>query len=167
MEYKISGDNLQLVTIQLPPDEKIYAEAGSMVYMSANVNMEAKMRGGILKSLGRKIAFAVVRLEGFMQIKLTGPCVVLGSQVIIKSHDPVEFFMILLEFIFFKRLAVKEKKTDIGPGEYFPLYGQHHIVVGGNLIGEILGSLDIQKSQAPVLIDLSTQPDPSQDLVLY
>ncbi len=54
MEYKISGDNLQLVTIQIQPGEKIYAEAGSMVYMSANMNMEAKMRGGLLKGIGRK-----------------------------------------------------------------------------------------------------------------
>ena len=54
MEYKISGDNLQLVTIQIEPGEKIFAEAGSMVYMSANMNMEAKMRGGLLKGIGRK-----------------------------------------------------------------------------------------------------------------
>jgi uncharacterized protein (TIGR00266 family) len=66
MEYKISGDNLQLVTIQLPPGEKVYAEAGSMVYMSANMNMEAKMRGGILKSLGRKIAGESIFLTEFM-----------------------------------------------------------------------------------------------------
>lgn len=54
MEYNISGDNLQLVTIQIEPGEKIFAEAGSMVYMSANMNMEAKMRGGLLKGIGRK-----------------------------------------------------------------------------------------------------------------
>ena len=65
MEYKISGDNLQLVTIQLPPNEMIYAEAGSMVYMSANVNMEAKMRGGLLKGLGRKLAGETIFLTEF------------------------------------------------------------------------------------------------------
>jgi len=54
MEYKISGNNLQLVTIQINPQEKIFAEAGSMVYMSGNVNMEAKMRGGLMKGIGRK-----------------------------------------------------------------------------------------------------------------
>jgi len=51
MEYKISGDNLQLVTIEIEPGEKMFAEAGSMVYMSANINMEAKMRGGFLKGI--------------------------------------------------------------------------------------------------------------------
>ena len=50
MEYKITGDNLQLVTLEIDPSEKIYAEAGAMIYMSANVNMEAKMRGGVKSS---------------------------------------------------------------------------------------------------------------------
>ena len=31
MEYKISGDNLQLVTVQIQPGEKIYAESGKPV----------------------------------------------------------------------------------------------------------------------------------------
>jgi len=65
MEYKISGDNLQLVTIQISPGEKIYAEAGSMVYMSANINMEAKMRGGLLKGIGRKFAGETAFLTEF------------------------------------------------------------------------------------------------------
>lgn len=65
MKYKISGDNLQLVTIEIDPGEKIFAEAGSMVYMSANVNMEAKMRGGLLKGIGRKFAGETVFLTEF------------------------------------------------------------------------------------------------------
>lgn len=65
MEYKISGDNLQLVTLQIDPGEKIFAEAGSMVYMSANINMEAKMRGGLLKGIGRKFAGETIFLTEF------------------------------------------------------------------------------------------------------
>ena len=72
MEYKISGDNLQLVTIQISPGEKIYAEAGSMVYMSANVNMEAKMRGGLLKGIGRKFAGETAFLTEFTSSGGTG-----------------------------------------------------------------------------------------------
>jgi uncharacterized protein (TIGR00266 family) len=72
MEYKISGDNLQLVTIQISPGEKIYAEAGSMVYMSANVNMEAKMRGGLLKGIGRKFAGETAFLTEFTSAGGTG-----------------------------------------------------------------------------------------------
>lgn len=54
MKYKITGDNLQIVTIELEPGEKVFAEAGSMVYMSPNMKMEAKARGGLLKAIGRK-----------------------------------------------------------------------------------------------------------------
>ena len=65
MKYKISGDNLQLVTLQIDPSEKVYAEAGSMVYQSGNINMEAKMRGGFLKGLGRKFAGETMFLTEF------------------------------------------------------------------------------------------------------
>lgn len=53
MEYKITGNNLQLVTIEFGPDEEIYAESGAMVYISGNVQFEAKARGGIMKGIGR------------------------------------------------------------------------------------------------------------------
>ncbi|HDM66767.1 MAG TPA: TIGR00266 family protein [Thermoplasmatales archaeon] len=72
LEYKITGDNLQLVTIQLQPGQKIYAEAGSMVYMSGNIVMEAKMRGGLLKGLGRKLAGETMFLTEFTSSGGTG-----------------------------------------------------------------------------------------------
>jgi uncharacterized protein (AIM24 family) len=49
MRYKITGDNLQIVTLEIAPKEIIYAEAGAMIHMSGNINMEAKARGGIWK----------------------------------------------------------------------------------------------------------------------
>ena len=72
MKYKISGDNLQLVTLQIDPGEMIYAEAGSMVYQSGNINMEAKMRGGFLKGLGRKLAGETMFLTEFTSAGGTG-----------------------------------------------------------------------------------------------
>jgi len=56
MEYEIKGNNLQMVIVKLEAGEKVYAEAGSMIYMSPNMKMEAKARGGILKGIGRKFA---------------------------------------------------------------------------------------------------------------
>ncbi|WP_455392920.1 TIGR00266 family protein, partial [[Eubacterium] cellulosolvens] len=53
MKYKISGSNLQIVTLEVQPNEMVYAEAGAMVYMSGNVAMQAKARGGIMKGLKR------------------------------------------------------------------------------------------------------------------
>lgn len=72
MNYKITGDNLQLVTIEMTPGEKVYGEAGAMVYMSANVNMEAKMRGGLLKGIGRKFAGETMFLTEFTSSGGTG-----------------------------------------------------------------------------------------------
>jgi uncharacterized protein (TIGR00266 family) len=72
MEYKISGDNLQLVTAQIQPGEKIFAEAGAMVYMSGNVTMEAKMRGGLLKGIGRKFMGESLFLTEFTSSSGTG-----------------------------------------------------------------------------------------------
>ncbi len=65
MKYKITGDNLQLVTLELSAGEKVYGEAGTMVYMSANMTMEAKMRGGLMKAIGRKFAGETMFLTDF------------------------------------------------------------------------------------------------------
>jgi uncharacterized protein (TIGR00266 family) len=65
MDYKISGDNLQLVTLNIDLGEKVFAEAGSMVYMSANIHMEAKMRGGLFKGIGRKFMGETMFLTEF------------------------------------------------------------------------------------------------------
>jgi len=72
MKYKITGDNLQIVTLEINPDEKMYAEAGALVYMSNNMNMEAKMRGGFLKGLGRTLAGETLFLTEFTSVGGTG-----------------------------------------------------------------------------------------------
>ncbi|OPY31360.1 MAG: hypothetical protein A4E32_01813 [Methanomassiliicoccales archaeon PtaU1.Bin124] len=56
MKYNITGDNLQFVNVEFNPGEMMYSEAGSMVYMSGNVRMEAKASGGILKGLKRAVS---------------------------------------------------------------------------------------------------------------
>ncbi|HDP96804.1 MAG TPA: TIGR00266 family protein [Euryarchaeota archaeon] len=55
MKYSITGDNLQLLNIELMPNEKVYSEAGSMVFMSGNVVMEARAKGGLMAGLKRKM----------------------------------------------------------------------------------------------------------------
>jgi len=55
VKYSISGDNLQVVNIEFMPGETVYGEAGAMAYMSGNVSMEAKMKGGLLKGFKRKL----------------------------------------------------------------------------------------------------------------
>ena len=58
LEYSIQGDNLQVARIQLRPGQEIYAEAGKMVYKTANVRWETRMSGG---TIGEKILGALRR----------------------------------------------------------------------------------------------------------
>ena len=43
--YTIAGDNLQVARVQLKPGQEVYAEAGKMVYKTANVEWETRMTG--------------------------------------------------------------------------------------------------------------------------
>jgi uncharacterized protein (TIGR00266 family) len=55
MKYEITGDNLQIVTCELASGELMQAEAGALVCMSANMNMEAEMTGGLMGGLKRVV----------------------------------------------------------------------------------------------------------------
>jgi len=72
VKYKITGDNLQIVTIELEPNEKVYGEAGSMVYMSGNINMEAKSRGGFFEGIKRKMVGESFFMTEFTSVGGTG-----------------------------------------------------------------------------------------------
>ena len=56
MKYTITGDNLQFVNVQLEDGELFQSNAGSMRYMTGNMTMEAKMKGGFLSGLKRSIS---------------------------------------------------------------------------------------------------------------
>ena len=56
MEYEITGDNLQLVTLHVQGGETVYAEAGAMNHMSSNMDMQAKAKGGLMKGLKRMVS---------------------------------------------------------------------------------------------------------------
>jgi len=58
LDYTIQGDNLQVARVRLKPGQEIYAEAGKMIYKTANVQWETRMSGG---TLGDKIWGAVKR----------------------------------------------------------------------------------------------------------
>jgi len=58
LDYTIQGDNLQVARIRLKPGQELYAEAGKMVYKTANVQWETRMTGA---SLGEKLLGALRR----------------------------------------------------------------------------------------------------------
>jgi len=58
LEYAIQGDNLQIARVYLKPNQEVYAEAGKMVYKTANVAWETRMSGA---TLGEKLMGALKR----------------------------------------------------------------------------------------------------------
>ena len=46
IDYKIFGDDIQFVEIELDPRETVIAEAGAMVYMEQGITFEVKMGDG-------------------------------------------------------------------------------------------------------------------------
>ncbi len=55
IDYKIYGDDMQIVEVELDPNEGIQAEAGAMLYMEDGIEMQTTTGGGIFKGLKRVI----------------------------------------------------------------------------------------------------------------
>ena len=53
IEYKIFGDDLQLVEVELDPGEGVRGEAGTMTYMEPGIDMQTGTGGGLMKGLKR------------------------------------------------------------------------------------------------------------------
>ena len=58
MRYDITGDNLQMLNVEISPGETLYSVAGAMAYMTGNVTMEAKATGGAWASIKRSLTGA-------------------------------------------------------------------------------------------------------------
>lgn len=58
LDYTIQGDNLQIARVRLKASQEVYAEAGKMVYKTANVQWESRMTGA---TLGEKLMGALRR----------------------------------------------------------------------------------------------------------
>lgn len=53
IDYKIHGDDLQVVEVKLDPGEAARGEVGTMMYMDAGIEMQTSTGGGIFKGLKR------------------------------------------------------------------------------------------------------------------
>jgi uncharacterized protein (TIGR00266 family) len=53
--HEIIGDDMQAVVLTLGGGDVVRAEAGAMMYMTDNVEMDSKMEGGLLGGLKRKL----------------------------------------------------------------------------------------------------------------
>lgn len=55
IDYKIFGDDMQLVEIELDPGEGVRAEAGAMTYMTQGIEMVTEASGGLMGGLKRAV----------------------------------------------------------------------------------------------------------------
>ena len=55
MRYRVFGDKLPGLTLQLDAGESIYTQSGGMSWMSDNFQMDTNVRGGLMKGLGRML----------------------------------------------------------------------------------------------------------------
>jgi len=55
IDYKIFGDDMQIVEIELDPGEGVRAEAGAMMYMDEGIEMQTSTGGGLFKGFKRAI----------------------------------------------------------------------------------------------------------------
>jgi uncharacterized protein (TIGR00266 family) len=55
IDYKIYGDDMQIVEIELDPNEGVRAEVGAMMYMEQGIQMDTGTGGGIFKGLKRML----------------------------------------------------------------------------------------------------------------
>ncbi len=55
IDYEIFGDDMQIVEIELDPGEGVRAEAGTMMYMEAGINMQTGTDGGMFKGFKRMV----------------------------------------------------------------------------------------------------------------
>ena len=84
IDYKIIGDDIQFVEIELDTGETVIAEAGAMVYMEEGIGYEAKMGDGSepnqglmdkLLSAGSRL---IVQKDGFL-------CAAFGTKLTIRK----------------------------------------------------------------------------------
>lgn len=55
IDYKIYGDDLQLVEVELDPGEGVRAEVGTTTYMENDIEMQTGTGGGLLSGLKRAV----------------------------------------------------------------------------------------------------------------
>ncbi len=53
IEYRVVGDDMQLVEVALDPGEAVRAEAGAMLYLTAGIEIQTSTGGGVFKGLKR------------------------------------------------------------------------------------------------------------------
>lgn len=79
IDYKIHGDDMQIVEIELDPAEGVRAEVGAMMFMEEGIQMETGTGGGIFKGLKRMISGDGFFISTFYNTASVKRCVSFGA----------------------------------------------------------------------------------------
>lgn len=66
IEYRVVGDDMQLVEVALDPGETVRAEAGAMLYMTSGVEIQTTTGGGVFRGLKRVFAGETFFITSFL-----------------------------------------------------------------------------------------------------
>ncbi len=66
IDYKLYGDDMQLVEIELDPGEAVRAEAGALMYMEQGIEMQTSTGGGVFSGLKRMVTGESFFITSFM-----------------------------------------------------------------------------------------------------
>ena len=131
LDYTIQGDNLQVIRIRLKHGQELYAEAGKMVYKTANVQWETRMSGG---SIGEKILGALRRT-------VMGESVFLARERHLRALDAAKLHL--------ARAAEERQHWELFAEELRLAQEQLSAITGAftsdDLLGEIFGRFCIGK----------------------
>ncbi len=90
MRYRVFGDKLPGLTLQLDAGESIYTQSGGMSWMSDNFQMDTNVRGGLMKGLGRM-------LTGESLFMATYTAQTAGAEITLTSAMPGEIRALQLD----------------------------------------------------------------------
>jgi uncharacterized protein (AIM24 family) len=79
IDYKIFGDDLQLVEIELDPGEGVRAEVGTMTYMQDGIEMQTSTGGGLLQGLKRAVTGESFFITTFLNKARNRSCVAFAA----------------------------------------------------------------------------------------
>lgn len=176
IDYKIYGDDMQLVEIELDPKEGVRAEAGALMYMDNNIEMQTKAEGGIFKGFKRTIAGESFFITNFVNSG-SGKARVAFSAPYPGKIIPVNLFEFNGKFICQKDSYlcsangieisiqfVKKIGTGLFGGEGFILqrlegYGMAFIHAGGTIIEKFLEPGETLRVDTGCIVGFSSTVD--------
>jgi uncharacterized protein (TIGR00266 family) len=154
VQHEIIGDDMQAVILTLAAGDSVRAEAGAMMYMTDGITMDAKMEGGLLGGLKRKllagesffithftctrptgkVAFAGPHPGKIIPMQLTSQSVLCQSDAFLCAKGDID-----ISIAFTKRIG-----AGFFGGEGFILQklegtGQVFIHAGGTVVEMVLG----------------------------